>query len=93
MRIFIEEELINLLLERVMHQFGKTHLVPSDCKNLSAAIFEKTDKSISETTLKRLLGFAKRSFDFSIYTLEALAAYINYASWESFYEQHKLNKG
>lgn len=93
MRIFIEEELINSLLEKVVHQFGKTHLAPSDCKNLSAAIFNKTEKSISETTLKRVLGFAKRSFDFSIYTLEALALYIDYKSWDDFYEQHKLNKG
>lgn len=86
MRMFLDESLLKTLTDKVLHQFGRKNLLPADCKVLSGDIYSKTEKSISETTLKRLFGFAKRSFDFSIYTLDTLAIYLGYENWNSFYE-------
>ncbi len=86
MRMFLDENLLKTLIDKLLSQFGKKNLLPADCKVLSGDIYAKTEKSISETTLKRLFGFAKRSFDFSIYTLDTLAIYLDYENWNSFYE-------
>ncbi|RFM26125.1 hypothetical protein DXN05_21195 [Deminuibacter soli] len=84
--MFLDENLLKTLVDKILERFGKKNLLPADCKVLSSDIYSKTEKSISETTLKRLFGFAKRSFDFSIYTLDTLATYLGYENWNSFYE-------
>lgn len=89
MRMFLDENLLKTLVDKLLEEFGKKKLLPADCKLLSSDIFSKTDKSISETTLKRLFGFAKRSFDFSIYTLDTLATYLGFENWNSFYEMNQ----
>lgn len=47
-------------------------------------IKEVTGKVVSETTLKRFLGFAKKNYNFSAYTLNALCDYIGFSGWEAF---------
>lgn len=84
MRTFFEDDSIKLLMGKVLAKFGKATITPSDCRSLSEAVLISTKKTISETTLKRLFGFARRSFDFSIYTLDTLSEYIGYANWENF---------
>jgi|GEM_PF-4582810 len=90
MRIFIHEIHLKSLIDKILVQFGKPRLLPSDCKTLSAQILEKTGKNVSETTLKRLLGFAQRTFDFSLYSLEAFAIYAGYDNWDNFIEQMSI---
>ncbi len=89
MRMFLDENLLKTLVDKLLEQFGKKNLLPADCRVLSSDIYSKTEKSISETTLKRLFGFAKRSFDFSIYTLDTLAIYLGFENWNSFYEKNQ----
>jgi hypothetical protein len=88
MRTFFEDDSINSLIGKVLSKFGKLSITPADCKSLSDAVLADTKKTISETTLKRLFGFARRSFDFSIYTLDTLAEYIGHSNWESFYNDN-----
>ncbi|BAV04142.1 hypothetical protein SAMN05421788_104124 [Filimonas lacunae] len=86
MRTFIEDEVINSLVNKVLSRFGKKSITPAECKALSNDILAQTGKTVSETTLKRLLGFARRSFDFSIYTLDTLAEYLGHPNWDVFYK-------
>src|SRR3546814_13781613 len=70
-----------------------TQLVPADCYRLSLEIKDTTHKSVSETTLKRVFGFASSIHQPSIYTLNALDEYCGFESWASLYtdvEQKKL---
>ncbi|MFB2120691.1 hypothetical protein [Parapedobacter sp. 2B3] len=69
-------------------------LVPADCYRLALEIKVTTNKSVSETTLKRVFGFASSIHQPSIYTLNALAEYCGFESWDNFYtdlEQSKLH--
>lgn len=71
-----------------------TQIVPADCYRLALEIKSVTHKSVSETTLKRVFGFASSVHQPSIYTLNALAEYCGFSSWDHFYtemEQGKLH--
>jgi len=63
---------------------GIKNMSPMDCRVLSASILEKTKLSVSETTLKRLFGFARSKFNPSLFTLNAVAIYCGYRGWEDF---------
>lgn len=51
------------------------NISPSDCKVISHFIHRETQKTISETTLKRLFGFAETKSKFSAYTVNTLLEY------------------
>lgn len=69
-----------------------TQLVPADCYRLALEIKVTTNKSVSETTLKRVFGFASSIHQPSIYTLNALAEYCGFESWDNFYTDLEHNK-
>ncbi|WP_353185986.1 hypothetical protein [Parapedobacter lycopersici] len=78
---------------RVLDKSEITQIVPADCYRLALDIKTATHKSVSETTIKRVFGFASSIHQPSIYTLNALAEYCGFTSWDSFYthmEQDKL---
>lgn len=50
----------------------------SDCINISVSIQKETKKKISETTIKRLFGFAEIKHKFSKFTINTLIEYIAY---------------
>ncbi|WP_184547373.1 hypothetical protein [Mucilaginibacter sp. FT3.2] len=66
-------------------------ITPSDCKVVSALIFNKTKYIVSETTLKRIYGFAYSKFNPSIFTIDVMAKYCGYNGWENFCEQQENN--
>lgn len=68
----------------VTKNFNGRQVQPGDCYELSDAIKKKTDKSISETTLKRFFGFTNCEHRPSVYTLTALSNFSGYDSWEDF---------
>lgn len=80
---------IQQLQLEVLSKFGVTPLQPSDCKDLSVVIRERTGKIVSETTIKRFFGFAAQTFNFSVYTLNALSEYAGYNNWEFFLEHYR----
>jgi hypothetical protein len=59
----------------ILLKTGIHSISPSDCKHIASSISKSTKKSISETTIKRLFGFAETKSNFSRYTLSALSTY------------------
>lgn len=78
----------NLLKKRVLDIAKLSNFTSSDCKTLSALIFQKTKKRLSETTLKRVYGFAHSKFQSSQFTIDTLADYCGYKNWSSFLNEH-----
>lgn len=64
----------------ILLKTGIHSISPSDCKNIAADISKNTKKSVSETTIKRLFGFAETKSNFSRYTLTALLEYADDAT-------------
>ncbi|RWU10766.1 NACHT domain-containing protein [Pedobacter chitinilyticus] len=60
----------------ILLKTGIKTISPSDCRSISSLIQKETQKNISETTLKRLFGFAEVKNKFSKYTINALLEYI-----------------
>ncbi|MFD0793489.1 hypothetical protein ACFQZX_07655 [Mucilaginibacter litoreus] len=74
----------DLLKKEVLTKSGIQNITPADCKLIAADIFNKTKHSISETTLKRMYGFAYSKFKPSLFTIDVMARYCNYQGWEDF---------
>ena len=67
------DELRNLVLSKsCLHS-----ITPADCKRISLEISNTLQKTLSETTIKRLFGFANARHKFSKFTLTALAEYVD----------------
>ena len=64
------------------------NIIPGDCKTLSLKIYKKTNQQVSETTLKRVYGFAFSKFKPSLFTLEAMARFCGFSGWASFCENN-----
>jgi hypothetical protein len=77
-----------LLKKLVLTVSNLSHVTPSDCKKLSEFIFQKTKLKISETTLKRVYGFANSEFKPSQFTIDTLLQYCGYHTWTSFLKDH-----
>jgi len=71
---------------------GIESIEPKDCKILSLSISKATKKNVSETTFKRIFGFASAKNSASLYTRNALAQYCGYTDWED-YMQSSHKKG
>ena len=76
----------------VLEKSKIAQIVPADCYRLGLEIKSATHKSVSETTLKRVFGFASSIHQPSIYTLNALAEYCGFDSWDHFYTQMEQGK-
>jgi len=72
------------LKQQIIGIAGIKTITSSDCYRLSLDIEEKTQKRISETTLKRIFGFAMAQYKPSIFTLNTLAEFCGYESWNAF---------
>ncbi|RZJ83727.1 MAG: NACHT domain-containing protein [Chryseobacterium sp.] len=70
--IGVLDKLKNLILLKT----GIRTITPADCKIISIEISKKLNKRVSETTIKRLFGFAAASHKFSKFTLLTLAEYV-----------------
>jgi hypothetical protein len=47
-------------------------------------MYKRTNKQISETTLKRVFGFASAQFEASLHTKNTLSQFCGYADWEGY---------
>ncbi len=79
---------LDLLKKCVLKAAGFTHLTSADCRTLSSLITGKTKQRISETTLKRIYGFALSSFKPSLFTVDVLSAFCGYIGWADFCDKH-----
>lgn len=73
-----------LLKRAVLTTSGISNITPHDCRVIAADILRLTKQSISETTLKRIYGFAFSKFKPSIFTIDVMAKYCGYLGWEDF---------
>lgn len=53
---------------------------PSDCRIISSSVQKELKKNISETTIKRLFGFAEIKHEFSKFTINTLMEYVGMAN-------------
>ncbi|RYG40357.1 MAG: hypothetical protein EOO01_27515, partial [Chitinophagaceae bacterium] len=72
---------------QVLQQAGITTVSPGNCKQLAILIQSKLHVPISDTTLKRIFGFAAAKHGISLFTMDALAHYCDYQSWDNFCDQ------
>ncbi|WP_370583075.1 hypothetical protein [Pedobacter sp. MC2016-24] len=56
---------------------GIKTITPADCKRISIEISKNLNKNVSETTIKRLFGFAVAKHNFSKFTITTLSEYVN----------------
>ena len=70
--------------EKIEKEFGKGSIkYAKDCDALSQAIAAKCNCKVSSSTLKRLFGINKGGTESPrVFTLDVLANYIGYQSWE-----------
>ncbi|EDM36998.1 hypothetical protein PBAL39_04348 [Pedobacter sp. BAL39] len=61
----------------ILLKTGIRTITPADCKRISIEISKTLNKNVSETTIKRLFGFAVVKHNFSKFTLTTLSEYVN----------------
>lgn len=83
MRIILQHE-FELLKQQVLATAKIKVITPAVFRELSSSILHTTKKQVSNSTLKRIFGFAAYSFQPSLYTLNVLAEYCGYESWMHF---------
>jgi hypothetical protein len=72
------------LKKQILKISGFTNLIPANCRTISLLIENKTKQKISETTLKRVFGFAFSKFQPSLFTLDVMAKFCDYRGWNDF---------
>ncbi|MBD1395321.1 NACHT domain-containing protein [Mucilaginibacter glaciei] len=91
MTIFLPQY-FEILKGAVLKKAGLASITPYGCKTLSTNIFAETKFSLSETTLKRVYGFALSKFNPSIFTIDTMAKYCGYLGWDDFCEKQNVTK-
>lgn len=72
-----EPEVLKELRSLILTKTGIRNITPADCKTISIEISKTLNKNVSETTIKRLFGFAMVRHNFSKFTLTTLSEYVN----------------
>lgn len=67
--------ILNELKSLILAKTGIRTITPADCKRISIEISKALNKNVSETTIKRLFGFAVVKHNFSKFTLTTIAEY------------------
>eukprot|EP01132_Coremiostelium_polycephalum_P020446 gene20446-24287_t len=70
-----EISILNELKSLILSKAGIRTVTPGDCKRISIEISKTLNKNVSETTIKRLFGFAAVKHHFSQFTLTTLFEY------------------
>ena len=78
------------LKSRVLANANIRSITPGDCKALAFQIYSKTKLTVSETTLKRVYGFAYSKFKPSLFTIDVLAKFCDYEGWDDFCERESV---
>lgn len=72
-------------------RFGQSLNTPSDFKVFSLAVFKKTRRNISVSTLKRLWNYVPYRFNPSSEVRSVLASYCGYDNWQSFAQSDEIS--
>lgn len=71
-----------VIKDKIEAKFGQSVRYSKDCEALAIDISSNTSHTVSGTTIKRLMGFVKGIQEPRLYTLDALAEYLGYPSFE-----------
>jgi hypothetical protein len=82
-----EPDVLKELKSLILLKAGIRSMTPADCKTISIEISKTLNKNVSETTIKRLFGFAMVRHKFSRFTLTTLSEYVNNQTLISAIEQ------
>lgn len=74
----------NELLAAIARSLGGRLSTPRDFELLSDRLQERTGERLSVSTLKRLWGYVPNAYTPSQHTLDLLAHFVGYGSWEQF---------
>lgn len=72
------------LLTAVEQSIGRKMATPRDFELLSESLARRLGEQLSVSTLKRLWGYVSNDFNPSRYTIDVLARFVGYNSWEKF---------
>ena len=82
--MYLYENQLSILRNDIEQIFSRQVKTPSDFVALSEDIQQKTKQNISTSTLKRLWGYVKSKPSHRIDTLNVLAIYLGYGSWQDY---------
>ena len=74
----------NAIIEDIKEKSGLLFDKAGDFSILSSLIFKETGRNIGVTTLKRLFHYIQDDRKTSEYTLNTIALYVGYKSWEEY---------
>lgn len=77
-------KLYNILIDDVKLKSGLLFDQAKDFKVLAKLILEITQRSIGITTLKRLFGYINDEHRTNSYTLNTIALYLGYSTWDAY---------
>jgi len=72
----------SVIKEKIEVRFGQAVRYSKDCEALALDISGNTSHTVSGSTIKRLLGFVKGIQEPRLYTLDAIAEYLGYSSFD-----------
>ena len=75
--------LSEVIKSRIEERFGRPIRYSKDCEVLAAEISQETKQSISGSTLKRLFGLVDGIREPRLYTLDTIAFYLGFQTWEA----------
>lgn len=81
----------NAIIEDVKEKSGLMFDKAGDFSILSSLIFKETGRSIGITTLKRLFYYINDDRKASEYTMNTIALYVGYKSWEEYSASKNLD--
>ena len=82
---------LNWLLELVKKEYGRYISTTTDFESLSVIIEKKTGELLSSSTLKRLYGYVSLRPIPRKSTLDILARYVGWKSYDNFLEDLRMN--
>lgn len=71
-----------VIKNKIESRFGQSVRYSKDCEALAIDISSKTSHTVSGSTIKRLMGFVKGVQEPRLYTLDAIAEYLDYHSFD-----------
>jgi hypothetical protein len=86
-----EISILNELKGLILIKTGIRTITPADCKRISIEISKTLNKNVSETTIKRLFGFAVVKHNFSKFTITTLSEYVSGESLENWPSAININ--
>lgn len=81
-----------VIKNKIEQKFGAPIRYPKDCDSLADSISRECKCKISGSTLKRMFGLIKGTEKPRLWTLDLLANYLNYKSWDDLMNHLTDNK-